>query len=86
MIKPVLDANSLSGVSTDLGGQPGEPTGGWFQGSGAFAGWNIYNDTHDVYYTKDNTHYWDHEDADGSRTYYNTKAWVGTDKLGDGSL
>ena len=84
LIKPVLDANSLSAVSTDLGGQPGEPTGVWFQGSGAFAGWNIYNDTHDVYYTKDNTHYWDHKDADGSWTYYNTKAWVGTDKLGDG--
>ena len=53
LIKPVFDTNSLSGVSTDLGGQPGEPTGVWFHGSGTFAGWDIYNDTNDVYYTND---------------------------------
>ena len=84
LIKPVLDATTLNGVSTDLGGQPGEPTGVWFHGSGTFAGWDIYNDTNDVYYTKDSQHYWDRKDVDGSWTYYNTKAWVGTDKLGDG--
>ena len=83
LIKPLLDTSSLSGVSTDLGGQPGEPTRVWFHGSGTFAGWDIYNDVNDVYYTKDSQHYWDHKDADGSWTYYNTKAWVGTDNLGD---
>ena len=57
-INPLLDTNSLSVVLTDLGGQPGEPTGVWFHGSGTFAGWDIYNDANDVYYTRDYAHIW----------------------------
>ena len=83
-IKPLLDTNSLSVVSTDLGGQPGEPTKVWFQGSGTFAGWNIFNDTHDVYYTKDYVHIWDHKDAGPwSFNNNNTHTSVATDNLGD---
>ena len=61
-----------------------EPTNVWFRGFGSDAGWDTYNDsnTGDSYFTHDNTHYWDHTGG-GSWTYYNTKAWVGTDNLGD---
>ena len=41
------------------------------------------SNTGDSYFTHDNAHYWDHTGAD-TWTYYNTKAWVGTDNLGDG--
>ena len=78
----ILDPHVLSGLTLELGGQPGEPRDAWFHGTGAFQTFDIYNYSLGVYYTKDYKTYWDHKDS-GTWKYYNTAAWVTTDNLGD---
>jgi hypothetical protein len=78
----ILDAHALSGLTLELGGQPGEPRDTWFHGTGVFQGWEIYNYSLGVFYSKDNKTFWDHKDS-GAWNYYNTAAWVTTDNLGN---
>ena len=78
----ILDPHVLSGLTLELGGQPGEPRDAWFHGTGVFQTWDIYNYSLGVYYTKDYKTYWDHKDS-GAWQYWNTAAWVTTDNLGD---
>ncbi|MBI4962107.1 MAG: DUF4347 domain-containing protein [Desulfomonile tiedjei] len=77
----ILDPQTLGGLNLELGGQPGEPRDAWFHGTGLFQGWDIYNYSQGVYYTKDYKVAWDHRDS-GAWRYYNTAAWVTTDDLG----